>query len=113
MTGTELARAIRAYKIEDDLEHQEVMDAVSALLDMVFADGTPPDEELSAFMESLDPYTLGLMLRHMPINRGDDADDKPDAGFAQEITEVLDPDWTQAWYHFVVLMTKINPRKDY
>jgi len=48
------------------------------------------------------------MIMQMPITQGDGLPEHPtDKRFALDCAEHLGPDWTQAWYHFAVFMTKV------
>lgn len=57
----------------------------------------------------LDTDTLARMfLGAFPItNELGNPDARPHKSFALTVAETIGPDWAQAWYHFIVLVTKL------
>jgi len=53
---------------------------------------------------------IAQMLLHLPIIDGagnNDPDGRLDRHLAVDVAETLGPDWAQAWYRFIVLVTKL------
>lgn len=71
-------------------------------------------EEGEEFFDELANQLTGHALGHILLAAkitdspgGVDRDARPNGHLAVDVSDVLGPDWAQAWYRFIVLVTKL------
>jgi len=64
-------------------------------------------QDNACWVESIGPNAMGQLLLNMPITEMCDPETPLDKHLAVEIANELGPDWAQAWYRFIVLVTKL------
>jgi hypothetical protein len=66
------------------------------------------EEEWSEFAGLLPRSAIGQLLLQLPITEEPFNDTSQlDKHLAVDVAEALGPDWAQAWYRFIVLVTKL------
>lgn len=65
------------------------------------------EEDIQSFANILSPACLAKFLLAMPITKDGSSEGEVNKRFATEVAETIGPDWAQAWYRFIVLVTKI------
>jgi hypothetical protein len=80
------------------------MEALAARLNELAAAGN--EEFFATFGFQLTHDAIGYLLGALPITALDGA--RPNVHLAADVADLFSPDWAQAWYRFVVALTKIK-----
>lgn len=65
------------------------------------------EEVIAHFIRQLDYRTIGALMLQMPVAPGG-VDMAPNKHLAVDVAETIGPDRAQAWYRFIVLVTKVT-----
>ena len=64
--------------------------------------------DMAEFVRELSPEVLAdFMLQIQVTVEPGDPEELVNKKLAVEVADMLGPDWAQAWYHFIVLVTKV------
>lgn len=89
------------------------LSAIHVRRDLIGDEPLPPDTTdnwiavFNDLVSALSPTMLGELLMQIPVTKNNAPEGPVNKSLALTVAETIGSDWAQAWYRFVVLVTKL------